>query len=97
MRPGFGRQAEANGEQRNAVLASAGDHSIGTYAFQVEEFVPERMKVTVGAPKNDYPESTEVPFEISARYLFGATPSGEKVELSCSLEPAVFRPKENSK
>ncbi len=70
------------------------DRNVGEVAFAVEEFVPERMKVDAaieGAHRMDAP----VPVAVAARWLFGGSASGSKVELSCQLVPGGFKPKQN--
>jgi alpha-2-macroglobulin len=66
------------------------------YDFQVEEFVPERMKVDASFTRPGSLFAEEVPAKISARYLFGGVPANHKLELTCSLEPAAFKPKDNA-
>lgn len=66
------------------------------YDFQVEEFVPERMKVDAAFTRPGALFAEEVPAKITARYLFGGVPAKHKVELTCALEPAPFKPKENA-
>lgn len=75
---------------------AAGGNTIGQYPFQVEEFVPERMKVEVGSRESDYQLAESMELDIAARYLFGGVPSGHKVELRCELLPGNFSPKENN-
>ncbi|MEM7354619.1 MAG: MG2 domain-containing protein, partial [Acidobacteriota bacterium] len=69
---------------------------IGQYRFQVEEFVPERMKVDVGAGRPDYLFGEPMEVTVGARYLFGGVPSKHRVEVSCEIAPANFRPKDNA-
>lgn len=70
-------------------------NSIASYDFNVEEFVPERMKVNLATDKSAFLQSETVPVKIEAKYLFGAVASGEKVELSCVLEEGAFKPGKN--
>ena len=69
---------------------------VGERTLQVEEFVPERMKVTAAADKPGTLLGEDVVVGVAAKYLFGGTPKGSKVELTCTLEPAAFAPKENA-
>lgn len=78
------------------VTLEAGKKSIGSHSFNVEEFVPERMKVTADAPQPDYGSADKVPVKVAARYLFGGSAEGSRVELNCELRPAVFTPKTNN-
>jgi len=78
------------------VQLAVADKPLAAYDLQVEEFVPERMKVTI-VPKT--PENligTKITFEIAASYLFGGTAIDSGVKLTCSVEPERFSPTENS-
>ncbi|MHB8418586.1 MAG: alpha-2-macroglobulin family protein [Myxococcales bacterium] len=85
--------ADTGGYTLTALVA---EKPIGSLAFHVEEFVPERMKVTATAEAKDLLSGDAAKVRIGARYLFGSTPAGAKVELSCRIEPAEFTPKENA-
>lgn len=78
------------------VKLRAGDKPLGQESIQVEEFVPERMKVKAKAKAEGYLAGEEVPIDVHARYLFGSPASEHKVELSCELSPSEFTPEENS-
>jgi hypothetical protein len=78
------------------VQLSVADKPLAAYDLQVEEFVPERMAVTI-APK--HPEALigeKLAFDVSARYLFGGTAIDSGVQLDCSIEPDRFVPEENA-
>ncbi len=69
-----------------------GKKEVAKHDFFVEEFVPERMEVTVESESEGfYPEEQPI-FGVHARYLFGASAEGSKVELRCRLEPQTYRP-----
>jgi hypothetical protein len=72
------------------------EREIGRLAFQVEEFVPERMEVEAEAGADAYLLGDAMTVEVSARYLFGGVPAGQRVELGCELVAGRFTPKENS-
>ena len=67
---------------------------VATYPFHVEEFVPERMRVTASFQKQGYVLSQGALPEvgIKARYLFGGSTEGAKVQVTCALTPARFTP-----
>ncbi|MEM7584256.1 MAG: MG2 domain-containing protein, partial [Acidobacteriota bacterium] len=71
------------------------DKSIGQYRFQVEEFVPERMKVEVASAEPEYLFGQEMAVAVSSRYLFGGVPAKHKVEVSCEIAPSNFLPAAN--
>ena len=65
-------------------LAVAG-RNVGSASFNVEEFVPERMKVTGSSPEQRFLSSDPVPVEVDARWLFGGSAKGSRVEIACAL------------
>jgi hypothetical protein len=78
------------------VALAVADKPLGAYDVQVEEFVPERMKVTAAPKKPDLLVTDVVSVAVTAQYLFGGSAADSGVELSCSVEPAAFTPKENA-
>ncbi|MBZ4417214.1 alpha-2-macroglobulin [Myxococcus sp. RHSTA-1-4] len=78
------------------VTLKVADRDVATYSLSVEEFVPERMKVTARAEKEGYVQGEEVPVAVEAAYLFGGSAEGSPVELTCRLVPSEFKPKENA-
>jgi uncharacterized protein YfaS (alpha-2-macroglobulin family) len=72
------------------------DREVARYGLQVEEFVPERMKVTASVDKPGYAQGQPVPVKVEAAYLFGGSAEGSPVEVTCRVEPSDFRPKENA-
>ena len=71
------------------------DEVIARQTFAVEDFVPERMKVTAKVPAEGYTLADTVPVGVDARYLFGGSAEGARVEVRCAVEPAPFAPKKN--
>ncbi len=69
--------------------------SVTSHSIQVEEFVPERMKVVAKTATDSFGVDDRVPVEISAKYLFGGSAEGSEVRVLCALEPSVFKPKQN--
>ncbi|WP_044180559.1 alpha-2-macroglobulin family protein [Hyalangium minutum] len=78
------------------VTLRVADREVASYGLQVEEFVPERMKVTASVDKPGYLQGSPVPVKVEAAYLFGGSAEGSPVELTCRLEPSDFKPKENA-
>lgn len=66
------------------------DETVGTYGFQVEEFVPDRIKVAIATAKEDYRLDEELDGEISGTYLFGPPAAELAVETRVQLRAAVF-------
>jgi uncharacterized protein YfaS (alpha-2-macroglobulin family) len=73
------------------VTLAIGDKPVGEYPFNVEEFVPERMKVTAKAVRPAYRLNEEVGLTINARYLFGGSAEGAGYEVTCELSPSTFK------
>ncbi|ATB46774.1 alpha-2-macroglobulin family protein [Corallococcus macrosporus] len=72
------------------------DREVAHYVVNVEEFVPERMKVEARTEQAGYLQGEEIPVGVEAAYLFGGSAEGSKVELACRLVPSAFKPKENA-
>ncbi len=76
---------------RHTLNLLAGDTVIGSTAFHVEEFVPDRIKVEI-APKAGV-KAPLLEFGVSSAYLFGAPASSLAVETRVRLVPSLFRPR----
>ncbi|HVS63549.1 MAG TPA: MG2 domain-containing protein [Thermoanaerobaculia bacterium] len=81
---------------RYRVRLSAADRPLGEERFLVEEFVPERLAVTVTGGAGAYQRGQTMDGDVGARYLFGGVPAGAQVELTCELAPAGFEPERNA-
>ena len=64
-----------------------GETELETYRFHVEEFMPERLEVSVEPSAEEFVRGEEMGFEVEARYLFGASAQGSEVEINCRLVP----------
>lgn len=71
----------------------AGETVIGQYRFQVEEFVPDRIRVSVDTPAAAVGPGEPLSFSISGQYLFGAPGAALPVEAKVRLVKAPFAPK----
>ncbi|MCC6698552.1 MAG: hypothetical protein IT365_23215 [Candidatus Hydrogenedentes bacterium] len=69
-----------------------GSGAIGSYAFKLEEFVPNRMKVTVNLPANVLLAGRESEFSLKAEHLFGANAGDRKTSCEVVLEKGAWRP-----
>jgi uncharacterized protein YfaS (alpha-2-macroglobulin family) len=69
---------------------------VARYRFNVEEFVPERMRVNAKTPAKDYAMGEEITVDASAEYLFGGSAEGSNVELTCRVRPSEFQPEKNA-
>ncbi|NTX36482.1 hypothetical protein HUA78_18735 [Myxococcus sp. CA033] len=81
---------------RYRVTLKVADRDVASYAFSVEEFVPERMKVTATTEAPGYVQGVELPVAVEAAYLFGGSAEASPVELNCRLLPSDFKPKQNA-
>ena len=66
------------------------DRVVGSVQFQVEEFMPDRMKVAVTVDKPSYKLGDELSIEVNAINLFGPPAVGRKVQVSCQLRAVPF-------
>ena len=66
------------------------DRVVGSVLFQVEEFMPDRMKVALTTDKSTYKLGEELNVEVNATNLFGPPAVGRKVQASCQLRAVPF-------
>ena len=75
--------------------------SLGSTSFQVEEFMPQRIRVQVWLGEQPSPQTASLRLRPAAQplvaqaqadYLFGRPAAGLRAELNVSLEPAGFHP-----
>ena len=69
---------------------------IGQYRFHVEEFVPDRISVSIAAPdpqKTRIGPGQELKYTVASDYLFGAPAAGLPVETRVRLVDSTFAPK----
>lgn len=75
------------------VTAEIGGKVAGTARFNVEEFVPERLRVNVKSA-NDNALTTDIAkVDVQGDWLFGGAAAGSRVELSCQIAPGSFTAK----
>jgi alpha-2-macroglobulin len=79
-----------------SVTLEVAEREIGSKTFSVEEFVPERMKVTAKGAADHYGLQDKAAVRIEAKYLFGGSAAGSPVEMTCKLDPWEFKPKKNA-
>lgn len=71
------------------------DRPIASHRLHVEEYVPQRMAVTVAAKQPELLRGKPAELAISARYLFGASAMGSGVRADCRLAAGKFAPATN--
>ena len=66
------------------------DKVVGRVQFQVEEFMPDRMKVAITADKPVYRLGDELDIRVNAVNLFGPPAVGRKVQVACEFKAVSF-------
>lgn len=56
------------------------------WAFKVEEFLPERMKLTLTAPDAALQGDVSLPVQVQGDYLYGAPAAGNRLQATVSTE-----------
>ncbi len=69
-----------------------GEEQIGTTSFSVEEFIPDRMKVSVETDRQTYRPGEQVRIEVEGLTLFGPPAAGRTVQTSVEVEAFAFAP-----
>ncbi len=69
------------------------EETIGSYRFQVEEFIPDRIQVAIEPGAQRVGPGQELAFAVNSSYLFGPKAAGLAVESRVRLVGAPFSPK----
>jgi len=89
---GFGDYALTG---RYRVIAEIGEVTTGEVHFQIEEFVPERLKVTANALKESGTLLSEpAVIAVKSDWLFGGAAKEARYEVGCRLESGRFSAKD---
>jgi uncharacterized protein YfaS (alpha-2-macroglobulin family) len=75
-----------------AMLLIGENDEIGRTNFNVEEFVPDRMKVTLATKKDEYQPGETIAIDVEAMTLFGPPASGRRVQADIEIESFTFSP-----
>ncbi|NOY77840.1 MAG: hypothetical protein GXO76_08225 [Calditrichaeota bacterium] len=67
---------------------------IGRTTFNVEDFIPDRMKVRLTTDRDAYQTGSEMKITVDAVTLFGPPASNRRVRAKIALENADFSPKQ---
>ncbi|MDR7335632.1 alpha-2-macroglobulin [Roseateles asaccharophilus] len=59
------------------------------WSFKVEEFLPERMKLTLTAPEAALTGEVSLPVQVQGDYLYGAPAAGNRLQSTVSTERLV--------
>jgi uncharacterized protein YfaS (alpha-2-macroglobulin family) len=68
------------------------EQELGRVAFSVEEFIPDRIKVTLKTERDEYRTGESVPINVQAVNLFGPPASGRRAESVCEIQEIAFQP-----
>ena len=74
----------------DASLFTGNNKFIGSYQFSVEEFAPDKIRVSMENDKEKYFPGETVITKIDAEYFFGSKASGLKYELETQLREQSF-------
>ncbi|MGQ9779750.1 MAG: hypothetical protein ACUVRM_07725 [Bacillota bacterium] len=77
---------------RYSALLYAAKEIIGRCSFNVEEFIPDRIKVETATDKDEYDPGEKARIRVRGINLFGPPAAGRRVELAVRLEPMPFSP-----
>ncbi len=75
-----------------AMLMIGDKEEIGRTDFNVEEFIPDRMKVKLTTDKDAYQSGESIEIDVEAMTLFGPPASGRRVEADIEIEAFPFSP-----
>jgi len=75
-----------------ARLLIGGKKEIGRTTFNVEEFIPDRMKVKVTSDQPSYSLNDRITFNVEAVTLFGPPAANRQVEADLEIEHFPFAP-----
>lgn len=70
----------------------AAEKILGTYRFQVEEFVPDRIQVGIEPATEEVVPGQELAYTVKSSYLFGPPAAGLAMESRVRLVSAPFAP-----
>ncbi len=68
------------------------DKPVGAYTFQIEEFIPNKIKVELEKLGATVTAGGFLEFKVKAKNLFGPPASGRRVSGTVSLRPHSFKP-----
>ncbi len=79
------------GTGKYRIAARIGEnYEIGQGDFLVEEFMPDRIKVTAKANSDSYLSGNTIDLDVTGKYLFGPPTAGHKVSGHITIEPETF-------
>ncbi len=76
-----------------AVVEIGDELQIGRTEFQIEEFMPDRIKVTLSVQSDNFTSGDTIRAQVEAKYLFGPPAANHKVAGHLTIEPQLFAPR----
>ena len=76
----------------NAMLLIGEKEELGRTSFNVEEFIPDRMKVTLATDKDEFTPGETINIDVEAMTLFGPPASDRRVQADIEIESFTFSP-----
>ncbi|HKJ81423.1 MAG TPA: MG2 domain-containing protein, partial [Ignavibacteriaceae bacterium] len=86
----FKMETYAQTGQYRAEVYTGSDNLIGAYNFNVEDFVPDKIRVILKTDKKEIKPGGNNNIKINAEYLFGAKASGLQYETDFQLRHKTF-------
>jgi uncharacterized protein YfaS (alpha-2-macroglobulin family) len=78
---------------RYLVQVMSAGQVVGSWTYQVEEFIPDRISVEIATNSTQAAPGQALPFDVASRYLFGPPASNLAVTAKARLVAAPFAPK----
>lgn len=75
----------------NAFLKIA-NQSVGSAEFNVEDFIPDKIKVELATDKTDYQSGQTAKVKVRGINLYGPPAAGRRVDLDIRMESVPFKP-----
>ena len=80
------------GDYEAGILIPGTEKPIGTFQFQMEEFMPARLSVKLNVPEKRFATGEIVNAEVLALQSFGSAAADKNVEIAAVLRPKDFSP-----
>ena len=77
----------------SAQIFTGDDALVGTYTFNVEEFLPDRLKIVMATDRPAYFAGESVKATADVQHLYGAAAANAAYEIEAAYIPVVFAPK----
>ncbi len=82
------------GEYKITLKVPGSENAIGEAKINVEEFIPDSLKVTTKIADKRFKKEEPVPVEVNVQQNYGAAAAGRDVDVSYNLKTVKFEPKD---